>query len=101
MHELAERGEPIDLLTLSQRCRTRGCLNAAAAGATWPNLSARRRRQQLLALCRVSLAQVLMRSLIDAAYNIGELAYDEARDTMEVLDEAEKSIYAIGDACGA
>jgi len=43
----------------------------------------------------------LMRSLIDASYGITESAYDEARDTLEVLDEAEKSIYAIGNASAA
>ena len=39
-----------------------------------------------------------MRSLIDTAYEITEAAYDEGRDTAEVLDTAEKSIYAIGNA---
>ena len=40
-------------------------------------------------------------SLIDAAYGITETAYDESRDTVEVLDEAEKAIYAIGDKSAA
>jgi len=39
-----------------------------------------------------------MRSLIDVAYTINESAYDDARETMEVLDEAEKAVYSIGNA---
>src|SRR6185369_15670596 len=43
----------------------------------------------------------LMRSLIDASYRITESAYDESKDTIEVLDSAEKEVYAIGNASAA
>jgi len=39
-----------------------------------------------------------MRSLIDASYEITEAAFDDGRETAEVLDTAEKMIYAIGNA---
>jgi replicative DNA helicase len=102
MRELAERGEPIDLLTLSARMQDQGLLErggdrsylAELAGAV-PSPGNFSNYADLVS------RKYVMRSLIDAAYTIGELAYDESRETMEVLDEAEKSIYAIGDSSAA
>jgi replicative DNA helicase len=99
MKELAERGEPIDQLTLSQRLQDQGLLERSGDRSYLADLvSSAPAPGNFSHYAELVSRKYLMRSLIDAAYNIGELAYDEARDTMEVLDEAEKSIYAIGDA---
>ncbi len=98
MRELAERGEPIDLLTLSQRLTDQGLLERAGGRSYLAELvdSAPAPGNYSHYADLVSRKH-LMRSLIDAAYTINESAYDDAREPMAVLDEAEKSIYAIGD----
>ena len=102
MSELAQRSEPIDQLSLSERLQSQGLLEriggrsylaelagSAPAPGNFPHYA------------ELVSRKYLMRSLIDAAYGITESAYDDARETMEVLDEAEKSIYAIGNASAA
>lgn len=99
MHELAERGEPIDLISLSQRMQDQGLLEKAGGRSYLAELvGSAPAPGNFSHYADLVSRKFIMRSLIDVAYNIGELAYDEARDTMEVLDEAEKRIYAIGDA---
>jgi replicative DNA helicase len=98
MRELAERGEPIDQLSLSERLQNQGLLEHSGGRSYLAELagSAPSPGNYSHYADLVSRKHV-MRSLIDAAANITESAYDDARETMEVLDEAEKSIYAIGD----
>jgi replicative DNA helicase len=99
MRELVERGEPIDILTLTERLnaksqleRTGGRAYIAELAGSAPSPGNFHHYAELVA------RKHLMRSLIDTAYEITEAAYDEARETSEVLDTAEKSIYAIGNA---
>ena len=99
MKELSERGEPIDLLTLSERMQNQGSLEHAGGRAYLAELAGSAPAPGNFShYAELVSRKFLMRSLIDAAYGITESAYDDARETMEVLDEAEKSIYAIGDA---
>lgn len=102
MRELADRGEPIDLLSLSERIGSQGQLERSGGRAYLAELadSAPAPGNYSHYADLVSRKHV-MRALIDAAYSITETAYDESRDTIEVLDEAEKSIYAIGDQSAA
>ncbi len=98
MRELADKGDPIDQLSLSERLKDQGLLERSGGRAYLAELagSAPAPGNYSHYADLVSKKHV-MRSLIDAAYGITESAYDDARETMEVLDEAEKSIYAIGD----
>ena len=99
MRELAERSEPIDLLTLSARMQDQGLLERGGDRSYLAELvSSAPSPGNFSHYAELVSRKYLMRSLIEASHNIGELAYDESRDTMEVLDEAEKAIYAIGDA---
>ena len=102
MRELADRGEPIDLLSLSERLLNQNLLERGGGRSYLAELadSAPAPGNYSHYADLVSRKHV-MRSLIDAAYGITESAYDDARDTVEVLDEAEKSIYAIGDRSAA
>lgn len=98
MRELADRGEPIDLLTLSERLGGQGLLERSGGRAYLAELVAAAPAPGNFSHYADLVARKhVMRSLIDAAYEIGESAYDESREAMEVLDEAEKKIYAIGD----
>lgn len=98
MRELAERGEPIDLLTLSERLAGQGLLERAGSRSYLAELAGSAPSPgNVTHYADLVSRKHVMRSLIDASYEISESAYDEAREAMEVLDEAEKKIYAIGD----
>ncbi len=102
MRELADRGEPIDQLSLSARLQDQGLLERAGSRSYLAELAGSAPAPGNFShYAELVSRKSLMRSLIDAAYGISESAYDEARETMEVLDEAEKSIYAIGNASAA
>ena len=102
MSELAQRGEPIDLLSLSERMQDQGVLEHSGGRSYLAELvGSAPAPGNFSHYAELVSRKFLMRSLIDAAYSITETAYDESRDTMEVLDEAEKSIYAIGDTSSA
>src|SRR3990167_8442796 len=102
MKELAERGEPIDLLSLSARMQDQGLLERGGGRSYLAELAGSAPAPGNFShYAELVSRKSLMRSLIDAAYGITESAYDDARETMEVLDEAEKSIYSIGDASAA
>lgn len=99
MRELSERGEPIDQVSLSERMQSQGLLERAGGRSYLAELvGAAPAPGNFTHYAELVSRKHLMRSLIDAAYSISESAYDESRETMEVLDEAEKSIYAIGNA---
>jgi replicative DNA helicase len=99
MQELSARGEPIDLLTLGERLQNKGLIERAGTKSYLAELVAATPSPGNFAhYADLVSRKHIMRSLIDASYNITESAYDEAKDTVEVLDEAEKAIYAIGNA---
>ncbi len=99
MRELADRGEPIDLLSLSERLQDQGLLERSGGRSYLAEIiGAAPAPGNFSHYADLVSRKHLMRSLIDASYTINESAYDESRETMEVLDEAEKAIYAIGNA---
>lgn len=99
MKELVGRGEPIDLLTLTARLGDLSLLERVGGKSYVAELATATPSPGNIAHYAELVARKhLMRSLIDTSYEITESAYDESRDTAEVLDEAEKSIYAIGNA---
>lgn len=98
MRELSERGEPIDIVSLSERLSTKGSLeriggrayiaelaNSAPAPGNYHHYA------ELVARKHV------MRALIDASHEIAESAFQDGEDSAAVLDKAEKLIYSIGD----
>lgn len=102
MRELADRGEPIDLLTLSERMQNQGLLERGGGRSYLAELADSAPSPGNFSHYADLVSQKhVMRSLIDAAYGITETAYDDSRDTVEVLDEAEKAIYAIGNKSAA
>lgn len=102
MRELADRGEPIDQLSLSERLQSQSLLERCGGRSYLAELAGSAPAPGNFGhYAELVSRKHLMRSLIDAAYAITESAYDEAREAMEVLDEAEKNIYAIGNASAA
>ena len=99
MRELSDRGEPIDLLSLSERLQGKGVLERAGGRAYIAELvNSAPAPGNYHHYADLVSRKHLMRSLIDASHEISESAYDEGMDTAEVLDGAEKKIYAIGNA---
>ncbi len=102
MLELSSRGEPIDLLSLGERLGSKGLLERAGTKSYLAELvTASPAPGNFSHYAELVSRKHLMRSLIDASYRITESAYDESRDTIEVLDQAEKEVYAIGNASAA
>lgn len=99
MRELSDRGEPIDLLTLSERLQAKGLLERCGGRAYIAELTtAVPAAGNFSHYADLVTRKHLMRALIEASGEIAEAAFDESRDTAEVLDDAEKKIYAIGNA---
>lgn len=99
MRELSERGEPIDILTLSQRLTDNGTLERIGGRAYISELAGSAPAPGNYAhYADLVSRKHIMRSLIDASYEITEMAYDEAQDVVHALDEAERKIMAIGNA---
>ncbi len=99
MLELSGRGEPIDQLTLGERLAAKGLLERAGTKSYLAELiTATPSPGNFAHYADLVSRKHIMRSLIDATYTITESCYDESRDTVELLDEAEKAIYAIGNA---
>src|SRR3989344_1187664 len=87
MRELADRGEPIDQLSLSQRLLDQGLLERVGGRSYLAELAGPAPSPGTFShYAELVSRKYLMRTLIDAAYGITESAYDEARETMEVLD---------------
>ena len=101
MRELADRSEPIDLLSLSERLQNNGTLERIGGRAYLVELTnAAPSPGNYAHYADLVSRKHLMRALIDATHQIQESAYDESRDTHEVLDQAEKSVMAIGSGVG-
>lgn len=99
MRELTERGEPIDIVTLSERLNANGSLERVGGRAYIAELAGEAPAPGNFAHYAELVARKhIMRALIDTAYEITESAFDDTSDSAEVLDRAEKSIYAIGNA---
>lgn len=102
MRELTDRSEPIDLLSLSEHLQGRGTLERVGGRAFIAELvNSAPSPSNFHHYAELVSRKHLMRSLIDASHQITELAYEEGHDTAEVLDQAEKAIYAIGNASAA
>ncbi len=99
MRELTERGEPIDIISLSERLTANGTLERAGGRAYIAELAGSAPAPGNYAHYADLVARKhVMRSLIDASYEITEAAYDESQEVTHVLDDAEKKIMAIGNA---
>jgi replicative DNA helicase len=99
MRDLTERGDPIDMLSLGERLQAKGLLERSGGRAYIAELAnAAPTPGNYGHYAELVAKKHIMRSLIDVAHEITEHAYDESGDTATVLDHAEKSIYAIGNA---
>jgi len=96
MLELAERSEPVDLITLSEGLKAGGEL-ADVGGTSYLAELAERvpTAANVVHYARIVRDRSLLRNLIGAATDIASRGYDASGDVSELLDQAERLIFNI------
>jgi replicative DNA helicase len=94
--ELFERGEPIDLLSVSNRLEEKEELeNIGGTSYLTDLINTVPSAANIVHYAKIVQKKKLHRDLIDAARNITQLGYQEIEDVENLLDEAEKRIFAV------
>ena len=98
MLELSAKGEPIDLLSLSQRLSERGMLESVGGTVYLTELvSSVPASTNIRHYADIVEKKNILRNIIDAGGDISELGFHEdVDDVYEVLDQAEKRMMNIG-----
>ncbi|HLD99544.1 MAG TPA: replicative DNA helicase [Bdellovibrionota bacterium] len=95
---LSERGEPIDLVTLTACLRDRGWYDSIGGTATLTSLF-----EDSFAVSNVTYyakivrEKALLRRVIETTSEIASEAFDGVEDTEAFLDEAERRIFSVAD----
>ncbi len=96
MLDLAVSGSPIDLLSTANRLKELNDLERAGGNSYLAELvSVVPTSANLKYYAEIVQKKAMMRALIEASSEIGELGYDESRDLENLLDSAEKRIYEV------
>lgn len=96
MLELFEKGEPVDLVTVTERLRHQGLLEKAGGAAYLSTLT-----NQVPSVgnadhyARIVRERAILRKLIWVATEIASEGYGAEADTEEYLDRAEKAIFEV------
>lgn len=99
MLTLYEKGQPIDLVTLSGRLKDLGQLTDIGGSAYLSELVASSASPgSAKHYADVVQSKFILRSLISAGWKISELGYSEERAVEDVLEEAEQSIFSVASA---
>jgi len=94
--ELFEKGEPIDLLSLSNRLKERGQLEEIGGNSYLTELiNSVPTATHVSNYGEIVQRKRILRDLIEASHEIGLLGYNETEDVDLVLDQAEKRIFSI------
>lgn len=95
---LFERGEPVDLVTLTHELRRNVQLDAVGGPSYLTELTTRVASAANVEYhARIVAQKGLMRRLIETATLLVGKAYDPASDAFELLDEAERDIFELSD----
>jgi replicative DNA helicase len=94
--DLFEKGEPMDLLTLSSRLKEKGQLEKIGGNSYLTELiNSVPTASHVLNYAKIIQRKRILRDLIAASQEIGILGYNETEDTDLLLDQAEKRIFSI------
>jgi len=94
--DLFEKGEPIDLLSLSNRLKEKNQLEEIGGNSYLTELiNSVPTASHVLNYAKIVQRKRALRDLIDASHEIGVLGYNETEDTDLLLDQAEKRIFSI------
>ncbi len=96
MIELYEKGEPIDLLSLTNRLEEHGQLEEIGGPAYLTSLvNTVPTAAHVMHYAKIVHRKKVLRDLIEAAEHIAQLGYREEEDMENILDEAEQRIFRI------
>lgn len=96
MLELYEKNEPIDLLSLSNRLEEKEKLEETGGTSYLTELiNTVPSSANIVHYAKIVQKKKMHRDLIDAAQNITQLGYQEIEDVENIVDEAEKRIFAV------
>lgn len=94
--DLFERGEPIDMLSVSSRLKERGVLESVGGNSYLTELvNTVPTATHVLNYAKIVQSKRILRDLIDASEEIHSMAYNEWEDTDTLLDQAERKIFSI------
>ncbi|MGH2436441.1 MAG: DnaB-like helicase N-terminal domain-containing protein, partial [bacterium] len=96
MTELFERGEPVDLITVTDRLRDKGQLDdVGGAGYITSLLNAVPTAANVEYYARIVLQKSMLRQLIAAGTQIAHMGFEGEQDVEVLVDRAEKLVYSI------
>ena len=94
--ELAEKGQPTDILTVSSKLKEKGKLKDMGGQSALTKLvNSVPSASHINHYANIVHKKSLLRKMIEASYHIAELGYQEADDIDILLDEAEKKVFNI------
>jgi replicative DNA helicase len=94
--ELFKKGEVIDVLSVSNRLKEKGLLEQVGGISYLTELvNSVPTSAHVLNYAKIIHRKRILRDLISASQEIGNLAYNESDDTEVLLDQAEKKIFSI------
>ncbi len=96
MLELFEQNEPIDLLSVSNRLEEKEILERTGGTSYLTDLiNTVPSAANIIHYAKIVRKKKLHRDLIDASHNITQLGYQEIENVENLIDEAEKKIFAV------
>lgn len=94
--ELFQKGEPIDILSVANRLREKNRLEEIGGMSYLTELvDSVPTPSNLMHYAKIIQKKKILRDLIKASQEIGELAFNEAEDVNVILDKAEAKIFSI------
>jgi replicative DNA helicase len=96
MFELFERGEPIDLLSISSRLKEKNKLEEIGGTAYLTDLvNTVPTAAHTLNYAKIVQHKRILRDLIEASFDISQMGYNESEDVDVLLDQAERKVFSI------
>lgn len=96
MLELSEKGQPLDILSVSSKLKEKGKLDDIGGKSGLTKLvNSVPSAMHVAHYADIVHKKSLLRKMIQASYDIGQLGYREDEDVDVLLDEAEKQVFQI------
>jgi replicative DNA helicase len=96
MLSLYSKGEPIDVVSLSNKLKSSKQLDTIGGGAYLSELvTSAPAASNAQHYAQIVQTKYMLRSLIEAARQISDLGFDETREVESVLDEAQAAVFAV------
>jgi replicative DNA helicase len=98
MIELSEKGEPIDLITISEELRKRNEINTIGGEEYLSTIASQTPTTANIRYhTKIIKEKALLRALIRSTSEIANMVYEEGLEADELVDEAESIIFKISD----